>query len=96
MLYHLTMITYKEYKEKALKNPRFKEEYEKLRPEYELTSALVRKRIERNMTQKDLAKKLHTKQSAISRLESGTYNPTLGFLKDVAAALGSKLNISLN
>lgn len=90
------MMTYEEYKEKALKNPNFRREYEKLRPEYELMSSLIKKRIERRLTQKSLAQKLHTKQSAISRLESGLYNPTLGFLKNVATALGCKLNISLS
>ena len=96
MVYNISMMTYKEYKERALKNPNFKREYEKLRPEYELAVSLARRRVERKMTQGSLAQKLHTKQSAISRLESGLYNPTLGFLKNVATALGCKLNISLS
>lgn len=90
------MITYKEYKEKALKNPNFKREYDKLRPEYEFVVSMTRERIAKRMTQQALAQKLHTKQSAISRLESGMYNPSLKFLKDVAKALDCKLNISFN
>jgi len=39
--------------------------------------------------------KLITKQSAISRLESGTYNPSVNFLSRLAVALNSKLLINL-
>ena len=46
------------------------------------------------MSQTDLAKKLGTKQSAVSRLESGTFNPTLSFLKKLSKALDSSLVIS--
>ncbi len=94
MLYHIAMMTYKKYLEGALKNPNFKREYESLRPEYELAILSAKKRIEKRMTQKSLAQKLHTKQSSISRLESGVYNPTVRFLKDVAKALDCRLEIS--
>jgi len=90
------MKTWKELKEEFMKDPKFREEYEKLQPEYRLMEAIIRRRIERKMTQKSLAQKLRTKQSAISRLESGTYNPTFKFLKQLAAALDCKLNISLD
>ncbi len=56
---------------------------------------IIRKRIESKMSQKDLAKKLGTKQSAISRLESGNYNPTLSFLKKLSTTLGGKLEIKI-
>lgn len=90
------MITLKEFKEELLRDPEIKREFDRLEPEYALMEAVIRKRIEKRMTQKNLAQRLHTKQSAISRLESGLYNPTLGFLKNVATALGCKLNISLS
>ena len=47
------------------------------------------------MSQKELAQKMGTKQSALSRLESGTYNPSLLFLKKIATALDAKLSISI-
>ena len=43
------------------------------------------------MTQKDLAEKIGTKQSAISRLESFDANPSFKFLKKVAKAFDAKL-----
>ena len=42
----------------------------------------------------DLAKKVGTAQSNISRLESGNYNPTLEFLEKIANSLGKKLKVS--
>ena len=56
---------------------------------------IIRKRVEKGLSQKELAQKIGTKQSAISRLESGTYNPTIAFLQKVGEALHSKLKISL-
>lgn len=80
---------------KFLKNPKFKKAYDDLEPEYAIVRAILEKRIKSKMSQKDLAKKLGTKQSAISRLESGTYNPTLSFLKKLSATLGGKLEIKI-
>lgn len=89
------MKDFSEIKKKWLKNPEFKKEYDALEPEFALAEMLIRQRIEKGFTQAQLAKKIGTKQSAISRLESGDYNPTLEVLKKVAHALGSKIEISL-
>ena len=78
-----------------MKDPKFKKAYDDLEPEYSIIRAILKKRIEKKMSQKDLAKKLNTKQSAISRLESGTYNPTLSFLKKLSVALGGKMEIKI-
>jgi len=85
---------FSELKEEWLKDPEFKKEYDALEPEYALISAVIEKRIARKMTQKELAKKMGTKQSAISRLESGSANPSFQFLQKVAIALDAKLTIS--
>lgn len=89
------MIPFETFKKEALKNPELRKEYERLAPEYAIISAIIKNRIETGMTQKELAKKVGTKQSAISRLESGNSNPSLGFLKKVAEALGSTLVLEL-
>jgi ribosome-binding protein aMBF1 (putative translation factor) len=91
----IDLVPFSEFKKKALQDPEIKAEYDRLGPEYEIISAIIRKRLEKNMSQKQLAEKMGTKQSALSRLESGTYNPSLAFLKKVASALGSKVHISL-
>jgi len=43
-----------------------------------------------------LARRIGTKQSAISRLERGEYNPTVAFLRKVAVGLDAKLKISIS
>ncbi|MDL2290492.1 helix-turn-helix transcriptional regulator [Desulfovibrio sp. OttesenSCG-928-F20] len=40
-----------------------------------------------------MADRLGIKQSNISRLESGNYNPSLDFLKKIASGLGKELHI---
>jgi len=80
---------------KMMKNPEFRKAYEDLEPEFSVIRQSIKKRIENKMSQRDLAKKLGTKQSAISRLESGTYNPTLSFLKKLSTAFGGKLEVKI-
>jgi len=87
--------TYKQLKKELLKNKKIKRAYEKLGPEFALIELIIKRRIEKGLTQKELARRIGTKQSAISRLESGKYNPSLAFLKKVAKALGAELKISL-
>ena len=77
----------------ALKDPKFKAEYEKQQPEFAVIEAVLKARKEKGLTQKMLAKKMKTKQSVISRLERGNANPTLSFLKKLAEAFNSKLQI---
>lgn len=88
-------ISFSDVKKEWLKDPKFKKAYDDLEPEYAIIRAVLQKRIKSKMSQKDLAKKLGTKQSAISRLESGTYNPTLSFLKKLSTTLGGKLEIKI-
>ncbi len=66
-----------------------------LAPEFGLIAMIIEKRIQKGMTQAQLAKKIGTKQSAIARLESGTYNPSIDFLQKVAEGLNTKLTVSL-
>jgi len=82
-------------KKELLKNPELVEELEKKELEYQLISEFIQARLDYKMTQTDLAKLTGTKQSNISRFESGNYNPSLEFLEKVAHALGKKLKIDL-
>lgn len=79
--------------EEQLRNPDFVAEYEKLEPEFAIIKQLILLRNEQGMTQKDLADRTGTTQTAISRLESGSYNPTLRFLQKMAVGLGKTLRI---
>ena len=81
------------WEKKALKNPKFKVEYDNLQPEFDLINAIIDARIKKGITQKILAQKMGTKQSVISRLESGNANPSFDFLKRLALALGTDIKI---
>ena len=78
-----------------LKNPEFKKAWQASKPEFLLAKQMIEKRLLAKMSQRDLAKKLNTSQAAISRLESMGGNPSLSFLKRLAHALGSSLNLSI-
>lgn len=89
-------LSFEEMKADMFKDEEFKIEYEKLKPRYEAIEQIIRARKEQNMTQAELAKRVGTQKSNISRLESGNYNPSLDFLAKVAESLGKSLSIQLN
>lgn len=82
-------------KEELMKDNEFKDEYEKLKPRYELISEVIKARRELNLTQEELAYRIGTQKSNISRLESGNYNPSLDFLSKLAKGLGKEIHIEL-
>jgi DNA-binding XRE family transcriptional regulator len=77
------------------KNKEVRNELKKNESEYKIIEAIIMARKEKNLTQKDLAKLIGTRQSNISRLESGNYNPSLEFLNKVAQAVGKKLEVKI-
>ena len=87
--------TYQQFKKELLKDKEIEAQYKKLESEFAIIEMIIKRRIERGLSQKELAQRIGTKQSAISRLESGNYNPTLAFLQKVSEALDAKLKISL-
>ncbi|MCG8485168.1 MAG: helix-turn-helix transcriptional regulator [Clostridia bacterium] len=86
-------MNFREHLNEQLKDPEFYKEYKALEPEYEIIKQILKARSELNLTQKELAERIGIKQSNISRLENGNYNPSLDFLKKVAQGLGKELHI---
>ena len=89
------MRLYKDVKKRFLADPEFRKEYKALGPEFELIESIIRRRMELEMSQEELAAKVGTGQAAISRLESGNANPTLASLAEIAKALDADLRIEL-
>jgi len=89
------MNSYSNFKKQLLKDPAISKEYKKLDAEFLLAKTIIKKRLSKGFTQKTLAHKIGTKQSAIARLESGNYNPSIAFLEKVAKALDTKVIISI-
>lgn len=90
------MKSYRTIKKQFLKNKEIRKAYDKLGPEFALVQAIIQKRIKKGLTQAELARKMKTKQSAISRLESGAYNPSLFFLEKAAKALDARVVVSFS
>ena len=90
------MSKWKDLEKELLSDAVVKKEYDKLAPRYAVISQLITARVNKGMTQKDVAEKLGTKQSAIARLESGNANPSLEFLQRIAQVMGYKLSIHLS
>lgn len=76
-------------------NKGVKEAYDALEPEFAVIESIIRKRLQKKMSQAQLARKLGTKQSAVARLEGGAYNPTIKFLQRVAVAVDGKLKVTI-
>jgi len=87
--------TFKSFKSEALKKKGVKAAYDELAPAYEVRKKLIALRQEAGLTQEQLAEKLHTSKSNISRLESveSDISPKLSTITDYAEAIGYKLKI---
>ena len=84
-----------EVKELLMKDEEFRREYQMLKPRYEVISQLIEARTSQRITQEELAFRVGTQKSNISRLESGTYNPSLDFLVRIARSLGKEVQVML-
>ena len=60
----------------------------------QIGNAIKVARAESGLTQFELAKAAKITQPALSNLENGHGNPTVGLLEDIASALGTKVDIS--
>lgn len=89
------MSKWTDLEKELLADPAVKKEYDRLTPRYAIISQLISARTKRGMTQKQIAEKMGTKQSAIARLESGNSNPSISFLEKAASVMGYKLTIKI-
>lgn len=73
--------------------------YAELEKRYEQSMAIadlvVLHRTRRGMTQRELARRMGTSETAVARLESGFHLPSTETLRRLAAALGGRLTIGI-
>ena len=69
------------------RNPAYRAELERLAPYEALARIVIRRRGQLNLSQAELAKRMATSHSAISRIESGQHPTTVQTLRRLAAAL---------
>jgi len=76
-------------------SPEFEQQLWEGYDEFKLGVLLKEARTEAGLTQEALAKKLHTKKTAVSRIENHAQDMKLSTLANFAKALGKELKIEL-
>ncbi|MBI5452976.1 helix-turn-helix transcriptional regulator [Candidatus Gottesmanbacteria bacterium] len=87
-------MNWETHKKLLLKDPKFRKALKETRVEYEIARAIILARLKHKLTQKQLARKLKTKQSVISRVENAQTTPTISFLQRLATSFGGELKVS--
>lgn len=92
---HKTFYTHHDLHKEWMKDPEFRREYKKLEPEFQIARQIIGARIKQKMTQAELAQKMGTGQAVVSRLEGMNAKPSISLLQRVAAALHTKLTVTI-
>ena len=87
------VVYWEDFEKELFKRPGFKKAQEETRLEYEIARALIKARIEKGLTQAEVARLMNTKQSVISRVENARTMPSLAFLKRLAEVLNASLEV---
>lgn len=86
-------LTYDQFQGILLSTPGARKAYEDLQPEFAIVRALIDARVNKKISQEELAKRMGTGQAVISRLENANASPSLSLIKRLADALGLKVEL---
>jgi len=84
---------FRETLNKELENKKFKAEWDALEPQYAIIREMIEIRNKEQITQKELSVRTGIAQADISKLESGSGNPSIRTLTRLAVGLGKELHI---
>lgn len=87
------MTNFNDFLKEQLRDPELKAEYDALEPEFSIMQAMIDARKSSGLTQKQLSEKTGIAQADISKLESGSANPSLRTLQRLAAGMGMRIKI---
>jgi DNA-binding XRE family transcriptional regulator len=82
-------------KERKVRDPEFADGYEAGYQDFKIGAMLKAAREEAGMTQEQVADKLHTKKTAVSRIENHAQDVKLSTLVKFAQAFGKTLRIEV-
>ena len=88
---HRKLPRFEDWEAEKLQHEEFVRAAEEMEPGYQI----ARLRIQRGLTQAELASLVGTQQPSIARLENGSGKPSLSFLNKIAEALGAKVEVRL-
>jgi len=72
------------------RSPRYREEYDRLTPFEQIARIVIARRGQLGLSQRDLAARMGTTASAISRVESGQHRTSTNTLRRLASALDGR------
>lgn len=87
------MSDFRKYLNEQLQDEEFRDEYERLEPEFSIIQAVFDARKSSRMTQKELSERTGIAQSDISKLENGNSNPTINMLQRLAEGMGMTIKL---
>jgi DNA-binding XRE family transcriptional regulator len=85
----ISKTSLKDWQTEQLKDPEFIAAAAELEPGYQI----ARLRIQRGLTQAQLAEMVGTCQPSIARLENGNSIPSLSYLRRIAGALNARIEL---
>ena len=74
-------------------DPKYGAAYDELEEEFALAAALIEARSGAGVSQEEIARRMHTSQPAVARLEGGRANPSISTLRRYAEATGTRLRV---
>lgn len=86
-------ISYKIIKEKLLESDEVRQEYDALEFRYKVVKKIAELRKNDKITQEELAIRLKTTKSVVSRIESGNQNVSVDMVQKIVNALGKEVDI---
>ncbi|HLD23067.1 MAG TPA: helix-turn-helix transcriptional regulator [Sulfuricurvum sp.] len=89
------MDDFQHHLNESLQNDDFKTAYEQKELRFKIIDILVGLRLQYKLTQGELAKKLGTTQTVISRIENGSVNVGIDFLQKLGNAFNKKIEITV-
>ena len=87
-------MNHSEYRQKSNQNLEYLEAERELHLHFTLANAILKARLEKGLSQSQLADAMGTKQANISRIEAGLGNPTLSIIQKLATTLDLEITFS--
>lgn len=88
-------IDFENVRDKMMQDPEVSKAYEQMKPEFEVAEALIEARLKAELTQSEVAKRMHTTQSVVARLESGKRLPSLQTIYKYAHAVNRRISLNI-
>lgn len=90
----LKFYTHEEVFAKSFKSKAFRDAYNEEIVRLRLSHQIKKIRLEKNLTQKEVAGKAQMPQSVIARIESGTHSFSLGTLNRIAKVFNKEVELA--